>query len=118
MYAQGDPLFEMPRLGVATPIAAKFFDCGRFKTGGMDYSPLEWVDVSAYSQFNPVDSFEAECIISMSRSYVAGLRMKEENRPPYQLPPDEWTDDHRAARSSSMERQFDAGEEKIKRATK
>ena len=113
-FDEEDPFFVMPELGVADYIAKLWIECGKCKSGGMGYTSLDWVDVHAYSQFQPLDKFEAESILLMSRSYCSGLSMKDPNaKAPYQREIEEWEWE---ARSRSIERSIQESENTIKKA--
>lgn len=52
--------------------------------GGMSSAPLTWQEVAAFSQFNPIDAFEASMIIEMSKAFVSGIGMTDVNdKAPY-----------------------------------
>lgn len=73
--------------------------------GGMTSAPLTWQEVSAFSQFNNLNSFEAEMIIDMSRAFVEGLGKTDLNdKPPYKA---QMTQADHAARERTIEMQMD-----------
>ena len=79
----------------------------------MGMTPLEWVDVKAFSAFHSIDAFEADSIMLMSREYCAGLNMTGTQPAPYKR---EYTREEWAAREETMELSFLAGENDIKNA--
>lgn len=111
-FDKEDPYFVMPDLGCVDYIAELWFKCGRCKSGGMAQAPLDWIDVAALDRFRPLDYFEAEMIIMMSREYCSGLGMKQNSdHSPYKR---EYTQEEWLARERTIDAAFAAGEEKLK----
>jgi len=106
----------MPELESGDYIAELWLKCGRCKSGAMAAAPLEWVDVAAMSSFLPLDAFEADSIIMMSRHYCVGLAMKGNELAPYQPDTSAFTQEQWLARERTIEGRFKAGEDKIKTA--
>ena len=113
-FDEEDPYFVMPPLGVADYIARLWIECGKCKSGGMGYTPLDWNDVYSYSKFQPIDKFEAESIIMMSGAYCVGLGMKgKDDQAPYKRKIEAW---EQAARSRSIEKSIESIDNTIKKA--
>lgn len=92
----------MPDVGDFDYILGQWQEAGIAKSGGMGILALDWQDIKAFSDFNEINSFEAQMIIKLSASYVNGLNMKEHNdRAPYQR---EYTHDEWLAREGSVKK--------------
>lgn len=63
-------------------LVSLWVDCGRCDTSGMQYAPLRWSDIEAYSRLFKLDAWECSVIASMSKGYVLGLNMSESIHPP------------------------------------
>ena len=101
MYHQDDPIFKMPPVNPCDYIVDLWFKVGISGKGANGATPLTWQEVKAFDYFRPLDSFEAESLIMMSREYCAGLNMtKQSDREPYRkvLTAEEWE-----AREKSIE---------------
>lgn len=56
--------------------------CGRYNSAGMQASPLTWSEVKAFGEFNPITPLEADVIIELSNSFIAGLNDTKSKHPP------------------------------------
>jgi hypothetical protein len=77
MFDPFDPYHKLPDVSDYEYIVMMWNECGMMSRGGMSLAPLTWQEIQAYSQFNDIDRYEANVVISMSRAFVEGLNMTE-----------------------------------------
>lgn len=82
---------SLPELPVAENLHYTWRTLGCVKMGASGPVPLDWVDIKAFNDLTEANlrPFEAECLVEMSRAFIAGLSDKG----PLSIPPMERTHD-------------------------